>query len=63
MEKGHITSDRKAETAVLIGVITSNQTEEMTKEFIDELEFLAETAGAITKRKFMQRVDKPHNKT
>lgn len=63
MEKGHITSSSKAETAVLIGVITSNQSEEMTKEFIDELEFLAETAGAITKRKFLQRVDKPHNKT
>jgi GTP-binding protein HflX len=63
MEKGHITSSAKAETAILIGVITSNQSEEMTKEFIDELEFLAETAGAVTKRKFLQRVDKPHNKT
>lgn len=63
MEKGHITSDTKAETAVLIGVITANQSEEMTKEFIDELEFLAKTAGAQTKRKFLQRLEKPHNKT
>jgi len=63
MEKGHITSNKKAETAVLIGVITSDQSEEMAKEYIDELEFLAHTAGAITKRKFSQRLDKPHNKT
>lgn len=63
MEKGHITSDNKAETAILVGVITSDQTEEMTKEYIDELAFLALTAGAETKRKFLQRVDKPHPKT
>lgn len=63
MEKGHITSNSKVETAVLVGVITSNQTEEMTKEYIDELEFLAHTAGAVTKRKFLQRLSKPHNKT
>ncbi|MDX1350901.1 MAG: GTPase HflX, partial [Putridiphycobacter sp.] len=63
MEKGFITSDNKAETAILVGVITSDQTEEMTKEYIDELEFLAETAGAETKHKFLQRVDKPHPKT
>lgn len=63
MEKGFITNDTKAETAILVGVITSNQTEEMTKEYIDELEFLAETAGAVTKNKFLQRVDKPHPKT
>ncbi|MFK8037355.1 MAG: GTPase HflX [Crocinitomicaceae bacterium] len=63
MEKGYITSDKKAETAILVGVVTSNQTEDMTKEFIDELEFLAETAGAVTKNKFLQRVDKPHPKT
>lgn len=63
MEKGFITSDTKAETAVLVGVITADQTEEMTQEYIDELEFLADTAGAITKRKFLQRIDTPHPKT
>lgn len=51
------------ETAVLVGVITSDQTEEMTKEYIDELEFLAETAGVITKKKFLQRIDHPNPKT
>jgi len=63
MEIGHFNSNKKAEKAVLIGVITQVQSESMTKEYIDELEFLAHTAGAITKRKFLQRLDKPQNKT
>lgn len=63
MEIGHINSNKKAEKAVLIGVITQEQSESMTEEFIDELEFLAHTAGAVTKRKFLQKVDKPQNKT
>jgi len=63
MEIGHFNSNKKAERAVLIGVITQEQSESMTKEYIDELEFLAHTAGAITKRKFLQKVDKPQNKT
>jgi len=63
MEIGHFNSTKKAETAVLIGVITQVQSESMTKEYIDELEFLAHTAGAVTKRKFLQRLEKPQNKT
>jgi len=63
IEKNQTAIKNKVETAVLIGVITNDQTEEMTKEYIDELEFLAHTAGAISKRKFLQRLDKPHNKT
>ncbi len=63
IEKKQTNVNDAVETAVLIGVITSDQTEEMTKEFIDELEFLAHTAGAVTKRKFLQKLDKPHNKT
>jgi len=63
MEKGFITTDTQPETAILVGVITSDQTESMTKEYIDELAFLAETSGAVTKKKFLQRVDKPHPKT
>ena len=51
------------ETCVLVGVITADQTEEMTKEYIDELAFLAETAGVITKKKFLQRIDHPNPKT
>lgn len=51
------------ETCVLVGVITNDQTEDMTKEYIEELEFLAETAGVITKKKFLQRIDRPNPKT
>ncbi|MBI3136079.1 MAG: GTPase HflX [Bacteroidetes bacterium] len=51
------------ETCILVGVITADQTEEMTKEYIDELAFLAETAGVITKKKFLQRIDRPNPKT
>jgi len=63
MEIGHFNSTKKSETAILIGVVTQEQSEDMTKEFIDELEFLALTAGAVTKRKFLQKLDKPQNKT
>ncbi len=63
IEKKQLTKTKKVETAVLIGVITLDQTEEMTKEFIDELEFLAHTAGAVTKRKFLQKINTPNNKT
>lgn len=57
-EKGHITVDSVDETCVLVGVITSDISEEIAHEYIDELEFLAETAGAVTKKKFLQKL--PH---
>ena len=60
--KSHST-DIIQETAVLVGAITGNQTEEQTKEYIDELEFLAETAGVITRKKFLQRIDHPNPRT
>lgn len=63
MEEKSKSTAKVAETAILVGVITSDQTEDMTKEYIDELQFLAETAGVITKKKFLQRIDKPNPKT
>ena len=63
MSTGFSHIESKAENAVLIGVITSQQTEEMANEYIEELAFLAETSGAETKRKFLQRVDRPNPKT
>jgi GTPase len=47
------------EKAVLVGLITKNQKEEEAREFLDELEFLTETAGAVTLKKFMQRLERP----
>ncbi len=55
--KEFITSEAKAETAVLVGLITPTQDERKTNEYLDELEFLAETAGAVTVARFTQRLD------
>ena len=63
MSEGFSHIESKGEFAVLVGVITPQQTEEMANEYLDELAFLAETAGAETKRKFLQRVDRPNPKT
>ena len=61
--KEFIISEAKAETAVLVGLITPNQDEAKTKEYLDELEFLADTAGAHTVRRFTQRVGGPSSVT
>ena len=58
-----ISTKKQIETAVLIGVITRNQTAEQSKEYLDELEFLAHTAGAKTIHKFVQKLDRPDSKT
>ncbi len=52
-----------AEKAVIIGVITQQQSQDDVKEYLDELAFLAETAGAITEKRFTQKVEYPHPKT
>ncbi len=57
------TGEESIEKAVLVGVITDDQTEELANEYIDELEFLAQTAGAHTHKKFMQRLHQPNPKT
>jgi len=57
--KEFIISEAKAETAILVGLITSEQDEAKTKEYLDELEFLADTAGAVTVKRFTQRVGGP----
>ena len=57
--KEFVISEAKAETAVLVGLITQQQNEAKTKEYLDELEFLADTAGAITVKRFTQKVQGP----
>lgn len=49
----------KAETAILVGLITPQQDEAKTNEYLDELEFLADTAGAVIVKRFTQRVAGP----
>ncbi len=51
------------ERAIFVSVITPNNTEEQVNEYLDELQFLAETAGAVGERRFVQRVDRPNSKT
>ncbi len=53
----------KIENVVLIGVITSQQDEEKSKEYLDELEFLAFTAGGTVKKRFTQKLEYPNPKT
>ena len=57
--KEFVISEAKAETAVLVGLITNQQDEAKTKEYLDELEFLAETAGAVVVKRFTQKVGGP----
>jgi len=57
--KEFVISEVKAETAVLVGLITQEQDEAKTKEYLDELEFLADTAGAVTVKRFTQKVQGP----
>ena len=51
------------EKAVFVGIIRQNDEERRVLEYLDELEFLAETAGATGDRKFIQRLDKPEKST
>jgi GTPase len=57
------TTDTQKERAVLIGVIEPFQDEKTVHEYLDELEFLADTAGAIPVRRFVQRIDSPNART
>ncbi|MCX7546394.1 GTPase HflX [Xanthomarina sp. F1114] len=55
--------DIALETAVLIGVVTKEQDETKSKEYLDELEFLTFTAGGEVKKRFTQKMDTPNSKT
>ena len=57
--KEFVISEVKAETSVLVRLITQQQSEAKTKEYLDELEFLADTAGAVTVKRFTQRLNAP----
>ncbi|MCF8451054.1 MAG: GTPase HflX [Taibaiella sp.] len=54
---------QQEEKAILVGLIYKEQTETLTKEYLSELEFLAETAGAVTVKTFIQKLPKPDSKT
>lgn len=53
----------KKETAVIVGIITRYQSKNQVREYLDELEFLGETAGAETVKRFTQKLDNPNSVT
>jgi GTP-binding protein HflX len=55
----NISTEKKIERAVLIGLITRDQSEEKSREYLDELAFLVSTAGAIEVKRFVQKLDRP----
>ena len=61
--KEFVISEAKVETAVLVGLITQTQDERKTTEYLDELEFLAHTAGATVVRRFTQKLPCAHSVT
>ena len=61
--KEFVISEAKVETAVLVGLITQTQDERKTNEYLDELAFLAETAGAEVVKRFTQKLPTAHSVT
>ncbi|MBS1687731.1 MAG: GTPase HflX [Bacteroidetes bacterium] len=59
IEKQNISEER----AILVGLVYKTQTETMVNEYLTELNFLAETAGAVTLKKFIQKLPHPDSKT
>ncbi|MEF9923813.1 MAG: GTPase HflX [Muribaculaceae bacterium] len=59
----HILTEETTENTVLIGLITPSQNEAKSKEYLEELSFLAETAGAIPVKTFLQRCDTANPRT
>jgi len=51
------------EKCIIVGIITSAIIEDIANEYLDELEFLAQTAGAISQQRFLQKIPQPNSKT
>ena len=63
MSRTNLIDNQAPERAILIGLITPQQNEAKANEYLDELAFLADTAGAVTVNKFLQRADSPNTRT
>ena len=61
--KEFVISEAQTERAALVGLITQTQNERKTNEYLDELAFLAETAGAEVVKRFTQKLDTPNSVT
>ncbi|MFM7729417.1 MAG: GTPase HflX, partial [Flavobacteriales bacterium] len=58
-----VSTEKKQETCILIGLVTRDQTREQLVEYLDELAFLAETANARCLKRFSQNLDRPDSRT
>ena len=58
-----VSTEKKQETCILIGLVTRDQTREQLVECLDELAFLAETANARCLKRFSQNLDRPDSRT
>ena len=63
MTQGHVLVDAVEEQCILVGIITGGTTDEQSQEYLDELEFLAETAGAMAVKRFVQRLPMANPRT
>src|SRR6186713_3218915 len=54
---------QQEEPAILVGVVHKDQTEPQVQEYLDELAFLAETAGAVAVKRFTQKMQHPDSRT
>ena len=63
MVEDNIINKEANERTVLVGLVCKNQTEAKENEYIDELDFLARTAGAIPEKRFIQKLDYPNPRT
>ena len=61
--KEFVISEAQTEKTILVGLITQAQNEQKTQEYLDELAFLAETAGAEVVKSFTQKLDYPNSVT
>lgn len=62
-QKGNFLNGRERESAVVVGLITPQESEALVGEHLDELEFLADTAGADTVHRFVQKLPHPDSRT
>lgn len=58
-----ISTARKQETCILVGIVTRDQSKDQLKEYLDELAFLAETANAVCLKRFTQNLERPDSRT
>lgn len=61
--KEFVISEAQVETAILVGLVTQTQDERKTMEYLDELEFLAETAGATVVKRYTQKLPSANSVT